>query len=669
MVRASAAFDRILYGGDYNPDQWPEEVWREDARLMASARWNTATVPVFSWARLEPEEGRYEFGWLDRVFETLEAQGIGVCLATSTASQPAWVDAKYPEVLVTDADGVRRRHGGRHAFCPNSANYRRLSTALAAKLAERYGSRPSLRLWHVNNEYGTICFCGNCAAAFRRWLQRRYGTLDELNRRWYTAFWGHAYSDWAQIEPPYANGEGAIQALRIDYHRFQSESLLRCFVAERDAIRRRSPRVPITTNLMGTFFNLDYHRWAEEMDVVSWDNYPWPDAKPEEVAFYHALHRGMKHGQPFLLMEQSPSQQNWQPYNKLKAPGRLRLQSFQTIAHGGESVMYFQWRRGRGGIEKLHGAVVEHGGDESNRVFREVAHIGRELEALGASTIGGRTPARVGVLFSWESWWAIRYSSGPSRDLDYPAIVRSFYAALHRLGIAADVIGPNSSFEPYDVLLLPLLTMVPRELGRRLTERVALGATLVATPFTSLVDENDLVHPEGAPGPLSEALGVFVEETDALLPGEQNAVRCRDGLRAEVRLLCDRIRLRGAEPVGFYEAGFYAGEPAVTVNVLGNGRAWYLAAFPADDGLRTFLKRLCEERGIVSPLAGGAEPPEGIEVAQRVQPSGETLTYLLNHSDHERRLALPFSGKDLLTGDSVGPQVDLPPRSVRIVRP
>ncbi|HCE00111.1 MAG TPA: beta-galactosidase, partial [Armatimonadetes bacterium] len=406
------AWDRILYGGDYNPDQWPEEVWREDARLMRLAHWNTATVPVFSWARLEPEEGRFDFGWLDRVVETLESQGIGLCLATSTASQPAWVDAKYPDVLITDPDGVRRRHGNRHSFCPNSANYRRLSVALASRLAERYGRRPSLRLWHVNNEYGTICFCENCAAAFRRWLQKRYGTLEELNRRWYTAFWGHTYTDWSQIEPPYRNGEGSIQALRIDYHRFQSESLLRCFQAERDAIRRHSPDVPITTNLMGTFFNLNYHQWAKELDVVSWDNYPWPEAKPEDVAFYHALHRGMKDGQPFLLMEQSPSQQNWQPYNKLKSPGRLRLQSFQTVAHGADSVMYFQWRRGRGGCEKLHGAAVEHGGGETNRVFREVAEIGAELESLGTETIGGRTPARVAVVFSWESWWAIRYSSG-----------------------------------------------------------------------------------------------------------------------------------------------------------------------------------------------------------------------------------------------------------------
>ncbi|MCA1995806.1 MAG: beta-galactosidase [Armatimonadetes bacterium] len=662
------AWDRILYGGDYNPDQWPEEVWREDARLMRLAHWNTATVPVFSWARLEPEEGRFDFGWLDRVVETLESQGIGLCLATSTASQPAWVDAKYPDVLITDPDGVRRRHGNRHSFCPNSANYRRLSVALASRLAERYGRRPSLRLWHVNNEYGTICFCENCAAAFRRWLQKRYGTLEELNRRWYTAFWGHTYTDWGQIEPPYRNGEGSIQALRIDYHRFQSESLLRCFQAERDAIRRHSPDVPITTNLMGTFFNLNYHQWAKELDVVSWDNYPWPEAKPEDVAFYHALHRGMKDGQPFLLMEQSPSQQNWQPYNKLKSPGRLRLQSFQTVAHGADSVMYFQWRRGRGGCEKLHGAAVEHGGGETNRVFREVAEIGAELESLGTETIGGRTPARVAVVFSWESWWAIRYSSGPSRDLDYPAVVRAFYAALHRLGIAADVVGADASFERYDVILLPLLTMVPRELGERLEARVREGATLVATPFTGLVDETDLVHPEGSPGPLSEVLGVFVEETDAMLPGEENAVRFADGDRAEARLLCDRIRLRGAEPIGFYERAFYAGEPAVTRNPCSKGVGYYLATYLGDEGLRRFVKRVCAERGIASPLAGGAEPPEGVEVAQRVQPDGAVLTYLLNHTDEERAVALPAAGTDLLTRLPVGPEVRLAPRDVRIVR-
>ncbi|MEJ5171269.1 MAG: beta-galactosidase trimerization domain-containing protein, partial [Fimbriimonadales bacterium] len=185
--------------------------------------------------------------------------------------------------------------------------------------------------------------------------------------------------------------------------------------------------------------------------------------------------------------------------------------------------------------------------------------------------------------------------------------------------------------------------------------------------FTGLVDETDLVYREGAPGPLSEVLGVFVEETDALLPDEQNAVRFSDGSRASARLLCDRIRLRGAEPIGFYERAFYAGEPAATRSACGSGVGYYLATYLDDSGLRAFLRSVCAERGITSPLAGGAEPPEGVEVAQRLQPDGRLLTYLLNHTEEERAVQMPSGGKDLLTGEAVGPRVTLEPLAVRIV--
>ena len=338
----------ILYGGDYNPEQWPREIWDDDTRLMRLAHINVATLPVFGWVNLEPSEGTFTFEWLDDIIDRLTKNGVGLCLATATASVPAWLTQNYPDVLVTNENGTKRRHGGRHTFCPNSPNFRRLSTTLARKMADRYGNHPGLRLWHVSNEYGTQCWCEQCAEAFRVWLQAKYGSHWKTSiRRGTRRFGGTITRTGRRVEPPVLQGERNVQALRVDYYRFQSDSLLNCFKAEAAVLREVSPNVPITTNLMGPFFPLNYREWAKEMDVVSWDNYPRPDDPPANVAFSHALMRGLKEGQPFLLMEQSPSQQNWQPYNWLKTPGLLRQQSFQAVAHGSDAVMYFQWRRGR----------------------------------------------------------------------------------------------------------------------------------------------------------------------------------------------------------------------------------------------------------------------------------------------------------------------------------
>jgi beta-galactosidase len=657
----------VLHGGDYNPEQWPESIWDDDIALMRRAHVTVATLPVFGWVTLQPAEDTFAFDWLDRILDKLAATGIHACLATATASQPAWLDAAYPDVLVTDDTGVRRRHGNRHSFCPSSANFRRLSTGLARRLAERYKDHPALLLWHVSNEYGTYCYCENCAAAFRAWLAARYGDLATLNARWNTVFWGHTFTDWDQIEPPVRNGEGAVQALRIDWSRFQTESLLECYRAEAAELRAVTPEIPITTNFMGAFFPLDYRRWAAHLDIVAWDCYPQQGDPPAHVAFSHTLMRGLKEGQPFLLMEQSPSQQNWQPYNTIKPPQGLRLQSFQAIAHGANSVMYFQWRRSRGGIEKLHGAVIEHHANPETRVFQEVAALGADLARLGTRTLEGRTPARVAVLFDWENWWALSASSGPSRDLDYLQVCRAFYAALHGLGIATDIVAPDADLTRYDLIAAPLLSLLTAKNAARLDARVQAGATLLATTFTALVDDSDLVHDGGAPGPLRETLGLWVEETDAVMPGETQGLRFDDGTCVAARLLCDRVHPTTARTIATYTDDFYAGEAAFTRNVRGDGQAYYLATLPDDAGLKTVLSRLCAERGIGSPLADGAPPPEGIEVAERVAPDGTRVLYLLNHGSTSVSVTVPAGTTDLLTGDDLATTVELEPLGVRVL--
>lgn len=665
------SLDFFAYGGDYNPEQWPASVWDEDARLMGLAHWNIATLPVFGWAALEPEEGRYTFEWLDEVLEKLHGEGVRFCLATATASVPAWLTSAYPDVLVVNEDGVKVKHGNRHTFCPHSPNFRRLSTALAAQLADRYGGHPGLAIWHISNEYGTRCYCEKCASAFRHWLKERYGSLDTLNERWWTRFWGKTYTDWDQIDTPTRWGEHAIQALRLDYWRFQSDSLLECFKAEKAELKRRTPNIPVTTNLMGPFLPLDYHRWAREMDVASWDNYPAPDADPSDVAFNHSLMRGLKEGQPFLLMEQSPSQQNWQPYNRLKPPGQLRLQSWQAIAQGADSVMYFQWRRGRGGIEKLHGAVLEHGGSSENRVFREVAALGEELARLGPDILGSRISSKVAVLFDWPSIWSLKLSSGPSKDLDPVRTARDFYGVLHRLGVDADVVSPKADLSYYDVIVAPLLTMLREPDAQKVVDLVRKGATLLATTFTGLVDDCDRVFLEGAPGPWSEVLGLSVEETDALPPGVEQSIQLVDSERPlperfGASLLCDRVRLAGAEVLAVYTEEFYAGEPAVAVHRFGKGRAYYLATIPDAEGLRHILESLCREQGIAPHL--GQLPPQGVETSRRVDARGGELLFLLNHATEERTVTLDGPRRDLLEGVDVVGDLVLQPREVRVLR-
>ncbi len=653
--------DHVLYGGDYNPDQWSDDVQAEDARLMPLAHWNVATLPVFAWAHLNPAEGIFTFEWLDRAVDRLTTAGVDLCLCTATASTPAWVDQQYPDVLTVDEHGRKRPHGNRHAFCPSSPSYRRLAGALVGEMAARYGRHPGLRLWHVNNEYGgnwpNYCYCERCAAGFRAYLEERYGSLAGLNAAWSTAFWGHTYSSFSQVDPPYSHGEGSIQMLKVDWRRFQSSRYLACFEHEAAILREATPGVPVTTNLMGAFQALDYRAWAKAMDIVSWDNYPGYDAPFSHVAFAHALVRGLGDGKPFLLMEQSPSHQNWSPYCRLKPPGQLRLQSYQAIAQGADSVMYFQWRKSRGGIEKLHGAVVEHHGRADSRVFKEVSALGAELAAFGDRTLGGRTPSRVAVLFDWECWWALGASSGPSRDLDYYKEVMETYAALHAAGIQTDVVFPDTDLARYDVLVAPSAYLVRSGQAQRIADRTRRGASLVTTFFSAMADENDRIHDGGAPGPLRAVLGLTVEEFDALPPDVAQGVRFESpfgGLAAGVEygasLLCERLWLEGAVPLAFYAREFYAREPAVTVHAYGEGKAYHVGTRLDRKALGEFLVAVCASHAITTPLGRGAPPPPDVEVAVRVSPSGQALLYLLNHGLVAREVPLgPGAHVDLAT--------------------
>lgn len=662
-------FDRILFGGDYNPNQWPKEIWEEDIRIFKKASINSATVNVFSWAKIQPSENCYDFEELDQIIEKLSTEGFDIVLATSTAALPAWMFKKYPEVARTDYDGRHHKFGQRHNACPNSLVYQKYAERLATKLAERYGENPQVTCWHINNEYGGECYCDNCEKAFRVWLKDKYHTIEALNKAWNMEFWGHTVYEWDEIVLTNALSEGigydktAFAGISIDYRRFNSDSLLKNYMMERDAIRKIDPTTPITTNLMGTFKGLDYFKWAKEMDLVSWDNYPSYNTPWSLVAMTHDLMRGLKQ-QPFMLMEQTPSQQNWQPYNSLKKPGQMRAQSYQTIAHGADTIQYFQLRRSIGACEKFHGAVIEHVGHEDTRVFRETAALGAELAQL-SDIIGTQTQAQVAVIFDWDNYWALEYTSGPTVDLKYVEQIHRYYRYFYEQNIAVDLVPVDADLSKYKLVAAPVLYMIKEGMQERLTDFVKQGGALLTTYMSGIVDQSDNVHLGGYPGPLRELAGIWVEEIDALAPEQSNGVSLvNEDLSGTSNLVSDLIHLENAEALAHYTSNFYAGMPVVTKNTFGDGTVYYFGG-QLEDQLQDQLFKTIVEESDITPVI---EEATKLEIACRENAEAKFFV-IINFHEEAQPLPEMFVGKtDLLTGEVLSSEMMLTQYTTYIVK-
>jgi beta-galactosidase len=641
---------RILYGGDYNPNQWTRNIWDEDMKFFKDAHINSATINVFSWAKIQPAEDVYDFSELDDIVDMLSNENYDIVLATSTGAVPAWMAKRYPEIERTDWNGIHHKFGERHNACPNSLVFQKYSARLAGKLAERYGKNPHVKCWHISNEYGGICYCENCEKAFRRWLKKKYKTLDNVNRAWNTEFWGHTIYDWDEIVAPNALGEGlwnestAFAGISIDYMRFNSDGMLKNYINERDAIRKHDPDAVITTNLMGTYKQLDYFKWAKEMDIISWDNYPSYNTPWSYSAMCHDLMRGLK-DQSFMLMEQTPSQQNWQKYNSLKRPGQMRAQSYQTIAHGADTIQFFQLRRSVGGCEKFHGAVISHAGTENTRVFREVQQLGAELERLGGTILGSRNEAQVGIVFDWDNYWGLEYTSGPSEDLKYVDQIHSYYEFFYNKNIPVNMIPVDADFSRYKIVVAPVLYMVKDGMKEALESFVKNGGILLTTYMSGIVDQSDNVYLGGYPGPLRDLAGIWVEEIDALAPEQSNSVRFRSGEAYQCNLVCDRIHLESAKSLGEYECDFYAKEPAVTRNSYGDGSVYYVGTQLSKEGKEYLLHTVCEQAGVY----GVAGDENGLEIVCRHN-QNQTIYFIMNFKEESQIVPEQFYGcMDLLT--------------------
>ncbi len=645
---------KVLFGGDYNPEQWSEETWKEDMRLFKLAGVDIVTLNVFSWASLQKDDDVWDFSQLDKIIDLVEENGLNICLATSTAAHPAWMAKKYPEILRVNEQGIRRQFGGRHNSCPNSPVFHKYSALLARKLAHRYKDRKNIVAWHISNEYEDKCYCEKCQNAFRVWLKERYQTLDALNRAWNTAFWGHTFYDWDEVVVPDQRSEEfqfwnttktTFQGISIDYRRFMSDSLLHCYRLEYDAIRKEIPDTPITTNMMGAYNGLDYQKWAPYMDFISWDNYPTYNARPYEPAFKHDLMRGLKRNMPFCLMEQTPSVSNWHPYCELKRPGVMRLLSMQAMAHGADTVMFFQMRQSIGACEKYHGALIGHRGNENTRVFSEMRALGNELKELKDLTLHGLVKSKVALIFDWDNWWATQLTAGPSILLNYLSEVLTWYRYFWEHNIPVDIISVKEDLYSYQMVCAPNLYMIKPGFSEKISSFVEEGGCFITTYFSGYADESDLYMTGGFPGgTLKETLGIWVEESDAVSP-ENKTTFTMNGVSYPAEILCDLLHPEGAEVLATYDNQFYQGMPAVTRNTFGKGSAYYIATHSNEAFYDKLLDQICSDNHIL-PLA---KTHPQLEVTSRTS-QGHTIYYALNHDTQSHTLSLEHRLMEIPSG-------------------
>ncbi|MEV0390810.1 beta-galactosidase [Nonomuraea sp. NPDC050643] len=623
--------DVIAYGGDWNPEQWPEETWEQDVALMREAGVNRVSVGIFSWSLLEPVEGVFDFDWFDRVMDLLAANGIRANLATPTASPPPWFGDAYPEALPVDADGRRLNHGSRQGFCPSSPIFREKALRIAEQVALRYRDHPALELWHVHNEYGchnARCYCDTSAAAFRAWLRTHYATLDALNDAWGTAFWSQHYSDWAQILPPRATPSFSNPGQQLDFRRFSSDALVELYIAERDLLKQITPDVPATTNLMaGAHWDMDNWAFAAELDVVSTDHY-LVGARPDphiDLAFAADYARSLNGGRPWLLMEHSTSAVNWQPRNLAKTPGELRRNSLSHLARGADGIMFFQWRQSRAGAEKWHSAMVPHAGTRT-KVWREVVALGAELAGLG-DVAGSTVTADVALLLDHSSVWAQDHPAQPTAELEPVEEAKRWHAALWRAGITCDVAHPEGDLTGYRLVVVPALYLVSDAGAANLEEFARRGGVVVVGPYSGIVDEHDRVRLGGYPGAWRDLLGVTVEEFFPLAA----PVRLASGASGTV--WSEAAHTTTAKVLDTYATG----EPAWTRNEFGEGAAHYLTTRLDDDALAQVLATACAEAGVEPP----ATAPPGVEVVRRSHDGGRSFLFAINHTAGDASVTTP----------------------------
>lgn len=661
------SFPHLIHGADYNPEQWlyDKSIWDADMDLMRKAHFNEMTVGIFSWAKLEPREGEYDFSFLDEIIDRIGKNGGKVILATPSGARPHWMADKYPEVLRVSSSGVRDHFRARHNHCFTSPVYREKVRAINRRLAERYGNNPTVIAWHISNEFSGECHCPLCVQAFRDFLREKYhNNIEELNHAWWTTFWSHTYDSFDQIEPPGALTETGVHGLNLDWHRFVTHQTMDFIKNEVAPLREVCPHLPVTTNMMYEFYDLDYHKLSEVIDFASWDSYPeWHNGDDaviaQRAAFWHDLYRSLKR-KPFLLMESTPSLVNWKPYNKPKRPGLDTLSSLQAVAHGSDSVQYFQWRKSRGSSEKFHGAVVGHDGTENTRVFRSVQTTGKVLEQID-QLAGSMTESKAAIIFDWENMWALddaqAYATANKKYFD---TCYEYHRVFWERGINCDIVAPTADLSGYKMVIAPMLYLTGRETIRNLTEYVRAGGTLYATYMLGTVDETDLCWLGGIPAEeLKSVFGIVSEEIDTLYPVERQHAAV-NGTEHELVDYCEVLQLHGAKVLAAYTDGYYRDTPAVTEHRFGEGRAIYQACRDTGSLKNEVIGALIRELGILSAVDTDAPLPHCVTAHSRTN-GEEQFVFVENYSGEDTvTVSLRCEMEDMLTGERAA-SCKLPP--------
>lgn len=712
--RVVSSLSTILYGGDYNPEQWPEEIWQEDMKLMKQAHINEVTLNVFSWSLLQPSENEYDFHLLDRIVDICKANGLRIVMATGTGALPAWMCLRHPDVNRIGYNGEIYRHNGRENFCASSPTFRKYAGLLAAKMAQHYVERGDagasdspIVAWHLSNEYSGFCWCDRCAQAFREWLKAKYhNNIDEVNDAWNAHMWSHTYHSFDEIFPPNTRGDGmegsaywaghaVLGGYSLDYRHFYNDQVRACIQLERDAVRTYDTYAPITTNMMGTFNDYDYYKQGELLDVISWDSYPGLGEDAAAIDMRHDLMRGVAHGEPWMLMEQAPSNQNWMPYCYVKRPGQLAELSWQAVAHGANTVQYFQIRQARSGCEKFHSAIISVDGTNKTRRFREAAELGAQLEQLSAQILATKSRhGQVALIFDWNAWWDIQFSVGPTQALDYVAECQRWYRELHRRNIAVDVVSPLENLQDYQAVLTPCLQSVDQRCVENLRNYVAQGGRLLMTTMTALADEHDSLYQGEQPVPFRDLAGVWVEETDSLAPqtpvglhfaGEKVASEEVAGEKAAGEkaagdngaaentaaeqpfgtMLFDVLHADSdTQVLATYTDQFYAGTPALTFHAaeqggkLEDGAAGvlYCATMPNKPAIERIVDRLLAGLNVEQMVVNMGDG-DAVEISRRIaradKPGARDLVFVMNTAEPPVSFTSPVAGTDLLTGKVV----------------
>ena len=671
--------ERIWYGGDYNPDQWPEEVWDDDVRLMKKAGVNLVSVGIFSWAKIETSEGVYDFDWLDRIIDKLGEAGVAVDLASATASPPMWLTQAHPEVLWKDYRGDVCQPGARQHWRPTSPVFREYALKLCRAMAEHYKGNPYVVAWHVSNEYGChnrFDYSEDAEHAFQQWCEERYGTIDAVNDAWGTAFWAQRMNDFSEIVPPRFIGDGNFMnpGKLLDFKRFSSDALKAFYIAERDTLAEITPDLPLTTNFMVSASGsvLDYDDWGDEVDFVSNDHYFIPgEAHLDELAFSASLVDGIARKDPWFLMEHSTSAVNWRENNYRKEPGQLVRDSLAHVAMGADAVCYFQWRQSKAGAEKFHSAMVPHAGEDS-AVFRDVCELGADLNKLSDEGILGSRLAksRVAVVFDYESEWATEHTATPTQHVHHVDEPLAWFRALADQGVTADVVPVRGAWDDYEMVVLPSVYLLSEETTRRVRDYVVGGGRLVVTYYTGISDEKDHVWLGGYPGSIRDVVGVRVEE---FMPMGDDFTGVPDRLGLSNGAVAHDI----ADVIGSVDGTATVletfkddpwtgmdGAPAIVAHTFGEGRSVYVGARLGRDGIALSLPEILDSLGMAE--AGGNDGR--VLHVEREGADGSRFVFSFNRT-HET-VRVPVEGEVVVSSfaDVDGETASIKPNGVIVTK-